>query len=125
MPPILSTSHCEFNGARLCTRVHASSHKQMKKCATKMKETNKKKRYACKNVIHERKPFVMPILKTGENNLHKFWLNDSRYNEIGAKGMVFQVSEVFSNSLFVHSLVCPITHSFLDRFQPNLLQHFP
>ena len=28
-------------------------------------------------------------------------------------------------SLFVHSLVCPITHSFLDGFQPNLVQHFP
>ena len=28
-------------------------------------------------------------------------------------------------TLFVHSLVCPITHSFLDRFQPNLVQHFP
>ena len=28
-------------------------------------------------------------------------------------------------SLFVHSLVCPITHSSLDGFQPNLVQHFP
>ena len=30
-----------------------------------------------------------------------------------------------SFSLFVHSLVCPITHSFLDGLQPNLVQHFP
>ena len=28
-------------------------------------------------------------------------------------------------SLFVHSLVCPITHSSLDGFQLNLVQHFP
>ena len=28
-------------------------------------------------------------------------------------------------SLFVHSLVCPITHSFLHGFQPNLVQHLP
>ena len=28
-------------------------------------------------------------------------------------------------SLLVHSLVCPITHSSLDGFQPNLVQHFP
>ena len=28
-------------------------------------------------------------------------------------------------SLFVHSLVCPITHSFLNVFQPNLVQRFP
>ena len=27
-------------------------------------------------------------------------------------------------SLFVHSLVCQITHSFLNGFQPNLCQHF-
>ena len=28
-------------------------------------------------------------------------------------------------SLFVHSLVCPITRSFLHGFQPNLVQHLP
>ena len=28
-------------------------------------------------------------------------------------------------SLFEHSFVCPITQSFLDGFQPNLVQHFP
>ena len=31
----------------------------------------------------------------------------------------------FSNSLFVHSLVCQITQSFLNGFQPNLCKHFP
>ena len=30
-----------------------------------------------------------------------------------------------SFSLLVHVLVCPITHSFLNGFQPNLVQHFP
>ena len=30
-----------------------------------------------------------------------------------------------SFSLFVYLLVCPITRSFLDGFQPNLVQHFP
>ena len=28
-------------------------------------------------------------------------------------------------SLLVHSLVCPMTHSSLDGFQPNLVRHFP
>ena len=28
-----------------------------------------------------------------------------------------------SFSLFVHSFVCPITHRFIDGFQPNLVQH--
>ena len=32
--------------------------------------------------------------------------------------------KIFSNSLFVHSLLCQITHSFLNGFQPNLCQHF-
>ena len=27
--------------------------------------------------------------------------------------------------LYAHALVCPITHSFLNGFQPNLVQHFP
>ena len=31
---------------------------------------------------------------------------------------------IFSNSLFMHSLCSPITHSFLDGIQPNLYQHF-
>ena len=30
----------------------------------------------------------------------------------------------FSNSLFVHSFVCAITHLFLNGFQPNFYQHF-
>ena len=30
-----------------------------------------------------------------------------------------------SFSLFVHSLICLITYTFLDGFQPNLVQHFP
>ena len=33
--------------------------------------------------------------------------------------------EPWKFSLFVHSLVCPITHSFLDGFPPNLAQPFP
>ena len=35
-----------------------------------------------------------------------------------------QTLEVFSNSIFVHSLVYPITRSFLNGFQPNLYQLF-
>ena len=30
----------------------------------------------------------------------------------------------FFQTLFMHSLCSPITHSFLDGFQPNLFQHF-
>ena len=51
-----------------------------KKCAMKMKETNKqrrKKRRARKNVIHGRKPFIRCTQRTGENDLNKLRVNDS------------------------------------------------
>ena len=62
------------------SRVHASSHKPTKKVCNENKR-NKKKRRACKNVIYGRKPFITPIQKTGENDLHKLQVNDSGYNE--------------------------------------------
>ena len=42
----------------------------------------------------------------------------------GACGSFREPQKFFSNSLFIHSLVCLITHSFLHGFQPNLYQHF-
>ena len=44
-----------------------------KKCAMKMKETNKqtRKNDTCKNAIDGKKPFIMSIPKTGNNNLHE------------------------------------------------------
>ena len=65
---------------RKSSGVHASSRKPTKKCAMKMKQA-KKKRRAHKNVIHGRKPFIMPIQKTGGNDLHKLQVNDYGYNE--------------------------------------------
>ena len=44
-------------------------------------ETKKKKQRTCKNVIHGRKPFIMPIQKTSENNLRKLQGNHDRYNK--------------------------------------------
>ena len=41
-----------------------------------------------------------------------------------ACGSFRESRKFFSNSLFVHSLVCLIIHSFLHGFQPNLYQHF-
>ena len=41
------------------------------------------------------------------------------------RGLVGACVNPGSISHFVHSFVCPITHSFLDEFQPNLFQHFP
>ena len=38
-------------------------------------------RIKCNNVIHGRKPFIMPIPKIGETNLHELWVNNHGYNE--------------------------------------------
>ena len=62
------------------SRVHASSHKPIKKCEIKMKET-KKKQHACKNVFDGRKHFIGRIRKTGENDLDNFRVNNSGHNE--------------------------------------------
>ena len=44
-------------------------------------ERNKKKQRMRKNVIHGRKPFITPIRRTSENNLHKPRGNGDGYNE--------------------------------------------
>ena len=41
---------------------------------------------------------------------------------VGLRELALREPQKFS--VFVHSLVCPITHSSLDVFQPNLVQHF-
>ena len=56
-------------------------HTSPQKVCNEMKETNKKKRHARKNVIHGRKPFIMPKQKTGGNGLHELLGNDCEYNE--------------------------------------------
>ena len=68
--------------------VHASSPMPTKKCAMKMKETNKqrnketrKKRRARIKVFGGRKPFIRRRQRTGENDLHKLRVNDSGHNE--------------------------------------------
>ena len=48
-----------------------------------------------------------------------FFSNSSNSSNSGACERKF-----FSNSLFVHSIVCAITHLFLNGFQLNFYQHF-
>ena len=45
-------------------------------------KTKKKKQRGRKNLIHGRKPFIMPKQKTGENDLHKLLGNNCEYNEL-------------------------------------------
>ena len=70
--------------------VHAISRMPTKKCAMKMKETNKqtkkqrnqeKIRRARKNVFGGRKPFIRRTQRTEGNDLHRLRVNDSGHNE--------------------------------------------
>ena len=65
----------------------------------KMKVELEKKRHARKNLIHGRKPFIIPKQITSENDLHELLGNDCGYNEgticvvsryISVKRMVFR-----------------------------------
>ena len=136
MPPILSTSHCKFNGAHSCAHARkiiplASIHLFTKQITNTF--------IVCIIVY----PKLVQIVFTG------FWYGHYKgfpsINNIFMCALFFLVcffdfhrtlfhrlagacvnpGSIFSNSLFVHSLVCPITHSFLDGYQPNLIQHFP
>ena len=61
--------HKEVNAQKEKTSgFHASSRKPTKKCAMKMKQRNKKKRRARKNVIDGRGHFIGCLRKTGEND---------------------------------------------------------
>ena len=42
----------------------------------------------------------------------------------GLAGACVNPESIFQTLFFVHSILCPKTHSFLDGFQPRLVQHF-
>ena len=121
MPPILSTSHCEFNGARSCAHARKPSlYHQSTRLVNKY--------YLC--CIYNR------LLEARADRFHRFFtwvfmrasffsysfLSFSSHTFLWACGSLHEPRKF---SLFVHSLVCPLTHSSLDEFQPNLVQHFP
>ena len=62
-----------FRGSRKLLQAH-------EKMCDEMKQTRKKRRVH-KNVIHGRKPFITPLQKTGENDLHELLGNDCGYTE--------------------------------------------
>ena len=70
-------------------------------------------------------PSIKIILGTHHFFLSTFYFHFHRTLFCGLAGACVNPRSIFSNSYFVHSFVCPITHLFLDGFQPNLVQHFP
>ena len=128
MPPILSTRHCEFNGAHLCAHTPLNTNSP---------------------VYYTNSTFIVSTI-TSQQLVQIIFTSFlfGRYKELPSMNNIFACMSFFflfvcfisshtfswacgslceprSFSLFVHSLVCPITHSSLDGFQPNLVQHFP
>ena len=126
MPPILCTSHCEFNDTRSCAHARKTIlFTQLHPLSIQIVST----------IISQQ---LVQIVSTG--------FLFGRYKGLPSMNNTFMCTSFFSclfhfiahffrglagayvNSgrfSFVHSLVCPITHSSLDGFQPNLVQHFP
>ena len=63
----------------------------------------------------------LPSLGVGHFFLVSFFLHFLAHLFRGLAGAYMNPTRL---SVLVHSLVCSITHSFLDGFQPNLVQHF-
>ena len=102
---------------RKTSEIHTSSRKPMKKCVMKMKQETRKKQHARKDVIHGRKPFIMSMWRTGENDLHEPQGDDYGYNKgticlvsrlIRGKAMVFQAWAHKRTPLNLHWLVLRI-----------------
>ena len=97
-----------FRGSRKLLQAH-------KKVCDENEQT--KKWCAHKSIIDGRKPFIMPIWRTGKNDLHEAQGNDYGYNEgticlvsglIDSNGMVFQAWAHKRTPLNSHWLVLRI-----------------
>ena len=69
-------------------------------------------------------PFIKNILGAHGFFLCFYFFHFYRTLTCGLAG-AYVNPRFFSNSLFVDSLLCQITHSFLNGFQVNLCQHIP
>ena len=129
MPPILSTNQCELNG-RSCAHarktillapIHPFS-KQMEPSLCPESLTQRSSRLfstvLCVCLI---KGFLPSVTFLRARRFFFYFLSFSSHTFSWACGSLCEPQKFFS---FVHSLVCQITHSFLNGFQPNLYQHF-
>ena len=133
MPPILSTSHCEFNGARLCTHARKTIPLALIHPFTEQIVAT----FIVSTIINLKLADIhsMSFLCASyngppsiNNNFTCGWFfslfHFHRTLFCGLAGAYMSPGNIFSNSLFMHSLCSPITHSILNGFQPNLYQHF-
>ena len=131
--PILSTSHCEFNGVRSCAHaqktiplvlIHPFS-KQIVPLLYQKSSTSTLLRFISPFPLMRLINHFLP-LKTFLRTCHllvSFFIFIAHLF-CGLAGAYVNPGSIFSNSLFMHSLCSLITHSFLNGFQPNLYQGF-
>ena len=128
MPSILSSSHCEFNGACSCTHARktillAPIHpftKQMVPllCPELLTRSLSKSFSSFSYAPYKVVPFINNILR-----MHRFFLclflllSFSSHIFSWACGSLREPWKYFQTiHFFVHSLLCQITHSFLNGF---------
>ena len=122
MPPILSTRNREFNGACLC------AHAQKAIPMVLIRPFTKQIASTVSVIIY---PKLMQIVFIGclygcykELPSMKTIFTCIVFSSLIHRTLFHGLAGACVNPLFVHSLVCPITHSFLNGFQSNLAQHF-
>ena len=123
VPPILSTSHCEFNGTvraptlekpspwhqftRLLNKwyLHCIQNRWLEACPDRFPQF-------CARLI---KGFLPPKTFLCVRRFFLCFIFIAHFR--GVAGACVNPRSIFSNSLFVHSLLCQITHSFLNGQQ--------
>ena len=132
MPSFLSTSHCEFYDARCATThdepsLHARFAHLLEnwylRCSLFEESITQSSSAILLKWPYKVLPFTTKILRGSRFFLY-FFLSFSLHIFSWACRSLREPRKFFSNSLFVHSLVCILTHSFLHGFQSKLYQHF-
>ena len=123
MPPILNTSHGELYGARLCAHARktipmAPFHSFTKQIIPSMYQ----KSLGWSRLISMARVFRKRLINSflpsslAAHRFLPFIFIAHFFRGLAGTGV--------NPGSFSHSLVCQITYSFLNGFQPNLCQHF-
>ena len=127
---ILSTSHCEFYGGCLCAYaykitplalIHPLTKQIVLYCIKNHRPASRSDPFTSSyHVAYKPLPSIKNIFTRALIFLVSFLISSTPFS--WACGSLCEPQKFF---FFVHLLVCPITHSYLDGFQPNLVQHSP
>ena len=124
-PPILSTSHCEFNGARLCAHarktiplapIHSFTKQMVPSLCPESLTRSLSRSFSPVLCVCLIKGFLPPKHFYACVVFLCFFVSFSSHTFSWACGSLREPWKFFSNSLFVYSLLCQITHLFLHGF---------